>query len=404
VNGAAFIAVLAAVLLGSGAQQQGKVKSAPPPPPYAGVYQPQGVDEIGIWRQDDESETQLTNSPIVIRDEALTSYVKGVLCSAVGSDRCNSVRVYVVREPSFNATMSPNGTMRVYSGLLLRVRNEAELAAILGHEFGHFERRHTLERFKAWRRGTDLLSWAAVLASFNNSPTAQRSFSDLELSVYGSLLRFSRDNEREADLVGLGYLNTSKLRPQAAARVWQNLMSETEASALAKGLKRPKFDRVAYFASHPPEGERAAYLSALAVPEGADREDGADRYRAALARWTPIFLKDQIGLNDFGGSEYLIQSLAADGWSPGLWFSRGELYRARGSQRDLVHAADFYSQAISLDANHADAHRGLGLSLIKTGRRTEGRAALVRYLALKPEADDRPMIEQTIESIGGVGT
>jgi Zn-dependent protease with chaperone function len=402
-NSAALIAVAAAAFLGSGTQQA-KVKAAPPPPPYAGVYQPQGVDEIGIWRQDDESESQLTNSPIVIRDEALTSYVKGVLCSAVGNDRCNSVRVYVVREPSFNATMSPNGTMRVYSGLLLRVRSEAELAAILGHEFGHFERRHTLERFKAWRRGTDLLSWAAVLASFNNSPTAQRSFSDLEFSVYGSLLRFSRDNEREADLVGLGYLNTSKLRPQAAARVWQNLMSETEASALAKGLKRPRFDRVAYFASHPPEAERATYLSALAVPEGADRDDGAGRYRVALAKWTPIFLKDQIGLNDFGGSEYLIQSLAADGWSPELWFSRGELFRARGSQRDLVHAADFYSSAISLDANHADAHRGLGLSLIKTGRRAEGRAALARYLVLKPEAGDRLMIEQTIESLGGVDT
>ena len=39
------------------------------------------------------------------------------------------------------------------------------------------------------------------------------------MSVYGSLLRFSRDQEREADLVGLGYLNGSALRPQAASQV-----------------------------------------------------------------------------------------------------------------------------------------------------------------------------------------
>lgn len=385
--------VLLAAAMMVGAASQAQKGAAPPPPPYSGVYQPQGVDEIGIWRMDDESETQLANSRLVVRDEALTAYVKGVLCSAVGADRCNSVRLYVVREPSFNATMSPNGTMRVYSGLLLRVRSEAELAAVLGHEFGHFERRHTLQRFKAHRSGTDLLSWAAVLASMNSSPMAQRSFSDLEMSVYGSLLRFSRDNEREADMIGIGYLNTSSLRPQAAARVWRNFMAETEASALAKGLKRPRFDRVAYFASHPPEAERAAYLSALALPEGEQRDDGAVRYRAAMQKWTPVFLKDQIGLNDFGGSEYLIDALAADGWTAGLWFARGELFRARGSQRDLIHAAEFYAKAIELEPGHVDAHRGLGLSMVKTARPTEGRKALEEYLKLKPDADDREMIE-----------
>ncbi|SOB80664.1 Putative Zn-dependent protease, contains TPR repeats [Sphingomonas guangdongensis] len=391
------VLLAAAALLGSPAETR-KV-TAPPPQPYEGVYQPRGVDELGLWKMDDESESQLARSRLVVRDEALTSYVKGVLCSAVGAERCGSVRVYVMREPSFNATMSPNGTMRVYSGLLLRVRSEAELAAVLGHEFGHFERRHTLQRFKAHRSGTDLLSWAAVLASMNSNPAAQRSFGDLELSVYGSLLRFNRDNEREADLIGIGYLNASSLQPQAAARVWQNFMAETEASAMARGLKRPRFDRVAYFASHPPEAERAAYLGALALPEGSSRDDGAVKYRAAMAKWLPVFLEDQIGLNDFGGSEYLIESLAADGWTAGLWFARGELFRARGSQRDLIHAAEFYAKAIELEQGHVQAHRGLGLSLVKTGRPSEGRKALQSYLSLAPQADDRQMIELLTSSL-----
>ena len=60
---------------------------APPPPPFAGVYQPQGVDEIGIWKEMDEEERVLTNSPILIRDEALNGYVRGVLCATVGVDR-----------------------------------------------------------------------------------------------------------------------------------------------------------------------------------------------------------------------------------------------------------------------------------------------------------------------------
>ncbi len=373
---------------------------APPPPPYTGAYQPQGVDEIGLWREDDESERGLANSPIVIRDEALTAYVRGVLCSAVGQDRCGSTRVYVLREPSFNATMSPNGTMRVYSGLLLRVRSESELASVLGHEFGHFERRHTLDRFKAQRTGTDLLSWARVLASMSNDPNAGATFNNMQLSVYGTLLRFSRDHEREADLVGLGYLNASKLQPQAAARVWRNVMAEAEASALSRGLKKPRFDRIAFYASHPPEAERAEYLGALAATDGAAREDGAAPYQLAMAKWLPQFLDDQIKLNDFGGSEYVINTLADGGWTPWLHHARGELYRARGAPRDLMNAADFYAKAVALDPALAEAQRGLGLSLVKTGRVAEGRTALKRYLELRPQAADAAMIGMTIASLG----
>lgn len=396
------LGVVAAFALSFPGHAQIKTQPAPAPPPYLGVYQPRGVDEIGMWREDDESEHQLANSPIVIRDEALTAYVKSVLCSAVGADRCNATRVYILREPSFNATMSPNGTMRVYSGLLLRVRSEAELAAILGHEFGHFEKRHTLAKFKVRRSGTDVLSWMAVLASMSASATGQRNFGDLQLSVYGSFFRFSRDQEREADQIGLGYLNSSAFRPQAASRVWRNLIGELEASALARGLKRPRFDRVAFTATHPPEAERATYLEALANPEGQLRDEGSESYHAALAKWLPVFLDDQVKLNDFGGSDYLINALAQNGWTAALWYARGELFRGRGNQRDFVNAVDFYTKAIAQDPALANAHRGLGLSLIKIGRPTDGVAALKRYLELNPNATDGSMIGMTIASSEGV--
>src|SRR3546814_6126215 len=70
-----------------------------------------------------------------------------------------------------------------------------------------------------------------------------------------------RDQEREADLLGLGYLNASDLRPQAAAQVWQNLMGEIEASTTARGIRKPDFKAIAFTASHPPQGERAEYLA-----------------------------------------------------------------------------------------------------------------------------------------------
>ena len=384
----------------AGATKQ-KVSQAPAPPPYVGIYQPQGVDEMGLWSEDDERERALGNSPLVIRDEALNNYVRGVLCKTVGEERCKSVRLYILRIPVFNATMSPNGTMRVFSGLLLRATSEAELAAVLGHEFGHFEKRHTLQSFKAARRATDLLSWAAVSASMSNTRQAYNNFDSLQISVLGGLARFSRDNEREADLLGLGYLNASELRPHSASRIWRNLILEAEASSAAKGFKKTNFNQISFFASHPPEGERVDYLYALAAPDGEKRDDGADRYLQVLKPWLPLFLDDQIALNDFGGSEFLINRLAENGWTADLWRARGDLFRGRGNPRDIMNAADFYGKAVALDATLAEAQRGLGLSLLKTGRVSEGVTALQQYLALKPNASDAPMVNLTIASVGG---
>lgn len=393
------LAAMAVALMAPAAIGQSKI--APPPPPYAGAYQPQGVDEIGLWREGDEDERILANSPILLRDEALNAYVKGVLCAAVGDDRCRSVRLYILRVPLFNASMTPNGTMRVYSGLLLRVRNEAELAMVLGHEFGHFEQRHTLADWKARRSSSDLLSWAAVLALLGNTYQSYSNFDSMQLSVYGRLSHFSRDQEREADALGLGYLNHSALRPQAASVVWQNLMAEHEASALAKGVRKPNFNKVAFFASHPPDGERASTLAAFADPAGAERDDGVARYAAALAPWLPTFLDDQIKLNDFGASDFIISSLAQNGWTAALLVARGDLYRVRGNPRDLAQAAEFYGKAVEMDAALPEAQRGLGLSLFKTGRRTEGQAALRRYLKLKPNASDAAMINMLAPAAGG---
>ncbi|KAK0329044.1 hypothetical protein LTR94_038345, partial [Friedmanniomyces endolithicus] len=74
-----------------------------------------------------------------------------------------------------------------------------------------------------------------------------------------------------------------------------------------------------------------------------------------------MFLDDQIKLNDFGASDFLITELADSGWTAQLWLARGELYRARGNPRDLVNAAEFYSNATTADPGLAEAYRGLGL-------------------------------------------
>lgn len=369
-------------------------------PSWAGAYQPQGEDERGLWREADELERAMLDSELVIRDPALNGFVRGVLCRTIGEERCGSVRAYVTRSPSFNAGMYPNGMMMVNSGLLLRVRSEAELASVLGHEFAHFERRHTLQGFRNRRTGSDLAAWAAVASAVAigmGSPTAGYDYNDLRLNIYGGIMRFQRGQETDADVLGFAYMASAGYRPSAASEVWRAVMNENDQSAEGRKRRSGRYDNVSFFASHPTNLDRADYLSQLAnrVP-GGDFE-GVASYRAALAPWIGVFLDEQLKLNDFGGTDYIITRLAGgEELTPDLLYARAELFRGRGHPRDLQNAIPLYRQAIAGDQALTSAWRGLGLSLLRTGQTPEGKAALSTFLEHQPDAGDAPMLRSMI--------
>ena len=357
-------------------------------PTYSQAYAPTTVDERGAWMEADEDERRLRESPSVIRDPALNAYVRGVLCRTVGDDRCRSVRIYIERVPAFNASMAPNGTMIVWSGLLLRVRNEAELGAILGHEFGHFELRHSVLGFRNQRSGTDLMAWASILI---------RNSGDIQYAAIGQIYAFNRAQEREADMIGFRYLARSCYPGSAAADVWDHIMGESDATALGRRGRAQHKYVAGFFATHPTNLARATYLRAAAIEAADVKPPVVDTHQAAMARWLPIFLNDQIKLNDFGGSEYLLAYLAeGSGWTTPLLFARGDLYRERGNPRDLVSAAQFYQEVIARGDAPPEAYRGLGLSLLRSQQVAEGQAALATYLRLKPAAPDAPLIATLI--------
>ena len=104
-------------------------------------------DEGGLWALMDREETRTRRSPFIVREAALRAYLVELACRLAG-DHCQDLRVYTVRNPWFNAMMAPNGMMQVWTGLLLRVENEAQLAAVLGHEIGHYVQRHSLARLQ----------------------------------------------------------------------------------------------------------------------------------------------------------------------------------------------------------------------------------------------------------------
>jgi beta-barrel assembly-enhancing protease len=352
--------------------------------PSAFDYKPQGDDERGLWMQMDEEERMVKTSKFLITDPALNAYVRSILCRTVGVDRCGSTRIYIMRTPQFNAMMAPNGMMVVWSGLLLRARNEAELATVLGHEFGHFENQHSLQSFRDIRAKTDAMAWLSFVPYVGMIG---------QIGLIGSVFEFNRDMERQADLVALDYLADSGYDPMAASDIWEQLRTEMDATAAERNRKSMKDRNGGFFATHPNSGERMNYLRAAAIKKGkGNYRDGAAEYHAALASWWPKLIDDQIKLNDFGATDFLLGQLASTGWTGELLYARGELFRARGKDGDFQKAAELYQRSIDTGAKLPENWRGLGLSLMRSGKKAEGQRALREYLVRNPKAIDRMMI------------
>lgn len=354
--------------------------------PRAGAgYVPADLDERGLWMQAEEYERELKHSAFVMRDPALNAYVRDVFCKTVGQAECKDVRIYLMRTPYFNASMAPNGLMQVYSGLFLRVRDEAQMAAILGHEYTHYRNRHSVLLYRNAKKN---FGAAAFLGGFGLFGSL------IQLGMIGSVFSFSRENEAEADAGSIPMLAQAGYDPHAAGEVWQQLRAEMDATALARKKKSRKDKTGGMFATHPPSAERMTALKALAdkqaVPGATDNRRA--QFIVALKPFWADFVDDQVKLNDFGGTEFLLESLSKEGWSPDLLYARGELYRARGTPDDLNKAAGFYREALARPEAPVEAQRGLGLALLRAGSVSEGRAALKTYLEKRPDAPDRAMI------------
>ncbi len=380
---------------------QARIKPSDMIPLIGPGYRPTEADEQGLWQQMDRVEEEIAGSNLVIEDEGVRSYVRDLI-GKVGGPAAKDMRIYVVRIPEFNAMMFPSGFSVVFSGLLLRMRNEAQLAGVLAHESGHFLRRHMIRQWRDMRRKTDILSIASMAAGVGGAGAGVYMGDYVQLAQLGAILtlfRYSRELEAEADAMGAKLIAEAGYDPVEMSNTWAQLIGEMDASAR---YRRKHRDRgYGLFDTHPAAESRMADLKVsaaeLRVPERT-YETGRARYLRAIAPIRQMLLDDQVKLNDPGASQYVIETLAADGWNGLLRFYEGEVWRLRNrdSLGDARRAEQSYAIAVAYPDAPPEAWRWHGLSLIKQGRMGEGRAALSRYLSMKPDAPDAPFIRQMI--------
>ena len=389
-------AAAAALVAGSA---QARIRPADMVPLVGPGYRPTDRDEQGLWQQMERVEEEIAGSNLLIKDPALTGYL-GDLIGSVGGPAARDFRIYLAHIPQFNAFMAPTGFAVVFTGLLLRMRSEAQLVGVIAHEAAHFLRKHQIRAWRDMRSKTDLLAIGSMLAGVAGGAAGVYTGDYVRLAQLGailSLFRYSRGMEAEADAMGAGLMEKAGYPPIEMSRIWQQLIGEEEASARYRRKRRDRdWD---LFATHPLPESRMADLRATAaevtVP-GKVYDDRRARYLQTIGPIRPMMLDDQVKLNDPGASQYLIETLAQDGWNGLLRFYEGEIWRLRNRAGDDARAAQSYAAAVLYPDAPADAWRWHGISLLKAGRSAEARQAFTRYLAMKPDAPDAAWVRQMV--------
>ena len=161
----------------------------------------------------------------------------------------------LIQSPEINAWCMPGGKVAVYSGILPITQTDAGLATVMGHEIGHAIARHSAERLSqqlAAQAGGGLVG----AATNDQSATTQALIS----SLYGvggqlALLKYSRDQESEADRLGLTFMAMAGYDPNEAVAFWKRMEAQN------KGGSPPEF-----LSTHPTDAARIAAIQNL-IPE-----------------------------------------------------------------------------------------------------------------------------------------
>jgi predicted Zn-dependent protease len=340
--------------------------------------------EIALDRQ--HSPHQLSEDYGITRDAELNRYV-----GTLGKDMAARTHrpdmpynVNVVNANYVNAYAFPGGTIAATRGILLEMQSEDELAALLGHELGHVNARHHAER---QAKGTLL---EAVVAGISIAAADRQPQYGALAQMIGNigggalLAHYSRDNEREADALGLEYMARSGHNPAGMEDLMTMLNSQAREKPNALELM---------FSTHPMSSERLENTRrALATThaEAARRPRQRERYMdntVRLRKLRPAIAEQQKGeamLNQkkfetADGHMRRALQLAPDDYTGLVLMAKTQMAMKRPEE-----AKPYLAQAKAVYPTEAQAHHLAGVAFLQTRQPDQALAAFSEFERLLP--------------------
>ena len=208
--------------------------------------------EIGLGLQAaPEMEAQFGGEDPNQNDQAIVDQIGNqIVASSPANQTPYQYDFHLLADPqTINAFALPGGQVFITRALFDLLQTEGELAGVLGHEIGHVVARHSAEQI-AKAQLTEGLTGAAVIAAYDpNNPSSAGSAQIAALIGQLITLKFSRDDELEADKLGVCFMNDTGYDPQEMVSVMQILQSASQ------GNQPPEF-----LSTHPDPGNRIARI------------------------------------------------------------------------------------------------------------------------------------------------
>ena len=395
--------VLAAIFLLAAA---GAVYAAKVVPAYEAEKLPGPEEEAGLWETASRHENRIRNGGRALDNRAVETYLESLAQRLVGSrlDHLGiSIDFMIVAEPTLSGWVYPYGTIGVHTGLMVRMDNEAQLAAILAHEISHFLQRHTYREMLDGDRQSALgkgLGFLATLAVARETGTFDSNIMDatgnfwLNLSTSG----YSKKNEYVADEEGLVLMHQAGFELNEALPAFTAL-GENKAYGAGDPRKmwssHPRLeDRIRNLEKEIRRMKRKRDFVAGTVPEQID-------YDRKIAPLLLVNARLDLQEQQFGRArEALARYLAVAPDDAEAHFLMGEAYRGdKPLGPDFSDALSAYEAAVAENAGFAPAHREIGMAHRIGGDSARARAAFAAYLENAPEAADAGIVRAYMESL-----
>jgi predicted Zn-dependent protease len=187
---------------------------------------------------------QIRASPQYLEDPEITDYINalGYRLVANAPNVEQQFEFFVIQDNTGNAFALPGAFIGVHTGLITTAQSESELAAVLGHEIAHVTQRHIARLFTQQKQAgiASLAALAlAILAARSSPDLAQAAVAGAQYAMVQGTLNFTRDNEREADRVGVQILEKSGFDARAMPAFLERLqrsyrLYETNAPSYAR--------------------------------------------------------------------------------------------------------------------------------------------------------------------------
>ena len=189
----------------------------------------------------------------IVSDPELNRYINvlGDSIAKLSDERNLEWRFYIVDSREVNAFAVPGGFIYVNRGLIERSRNLSMLAGVLGHEIGHVIERHSVQQMEKMQQAQLGVGLACVLTRVCNN---QATGALIDIAGSAVFAKFSRDDEREADRVGIQYVTRAGIDPRGIPAMFRVLLDE-------RNRKSSAVD--GWFSTHPLEEERIQETQAV---------------------------------------------------------------------------------------------------------------------------------------------